>query len=84
MPCPSDRHEEIRRPTLRRRYHSRYMDHEEIEHILHMQWRPLHMGDPYLEDYYYQASRGWCSLVQPPLLVLSSPPRCPFCCCRRF
>jgi len=24
---------------LRRRYYSKYMDHEEIEHILHMQVR---------------------------------------------
>ncbi|EFN58497.1 expressed protein [Chlorella variabilis] len=51
----ADRHEEVRRPMLRRRYQSRYMDHEEIEHILAIQWRALHQTTPYLEDYYYQA-----------------------------
>ncbi|GAB4820628.1 hypothetical protein N2152v2_007674 [Parachlorella kessleri] len=51
----ADRHEAERYPVLRRRYHSKYMDHEDIESILHMQWRPLHMGLPYVEDYYYQA-----------------------------
>ncbi len=37
------------------RFHSKYMDHEEIEGILRLQWKPLHMGAPYVEDYYYQA-----------------------------
>jgi len=31
------------------------MGQDEIESILHMQWRPLHQGAPYIEDYYYQA-----------------------------
>ena len=47
--------EGYRRTVLRRRYGSQYMDHEDIEFILHMQWRPLHQGIPYQEDYYYQA-----------------------------
>lgn len=36
-PSPRRHEESYRRPTLRRRYHAQYMDHEEIEHILHMQ-----------------------------------------------
>jgi DNA topoisomerase 2-associated protein PAT1 len=31
------------------------MARDEIESILHTQWRPLHQGAPYVEDYYYQA-----------------------------
>ena len=31
------------------------MARDEIESILHMQWRPLHQGPAYIEDYYYQA-----------------------------
>eukprot|EP00887_Chlorella_sp_A99_P001420 scaffold8.g1420.t1 len=54
--------EGYRRPLLRRRYGSAYMDHEDIEAILHMQWRPLHQGAPYQEDYYYQA-RGAVAFV---------------------
>ena len=42
--------------AMRRRHQgSQCMAHDEIESILHMQWRPLHQGPPYIEDYYYQA-----------------------------
>lgn len=34
---------------------SRYMFRDEIESILFMQSKALHMAPPYLEDYYYQA-----------------------------
>ena len=51
----ADRPDAYRGPSLRRRYASQCMAQEEIESILHMQWRPLHQGAPYIEDYYYQA-----------------------------
>jgi DNA topoisomerase 2-associated protein PAT1 len=50
-----DRADHHRGPALRRRYASQCMARDEIESILHMQWRPLHQGAPYVEDYYYQA-----------------------------
>lgn len=50
-----DRPDAYRGPSLRRRYASQCMAQDEIESILHMQWRPLHQGAPYIEDYYYQA-----------------------------
>lgn len=50
-----DRSDHHRGPALRRRYASQCMARDEIESILHMQWRPLHQGAPYVEDYYYQA-----------------------------
>lgn len=50
-----DRADHHRGPILRRRYASQCMARDEIESILHMQWRPLHQGAPYVEDYYYQA-----------------------------
>lgn len=40
---------------VRRQRASQCMRQEEIESILHMQWRPLHQAPPYIEDYYYQA-----------------------------
>jgi DNA topoisomerase 2-associated protein PAT1 len=52
----ADRPDFARGPTLRRRIHSsQYMDSEEIESILSMQWRSLYQGNPYIEDHYYQA-----------------------------
>jgi hypothetical protein len=39
----------------RRRFGSAYMDAEEIDTILRIQWKSLHSGCPYVEDYYYQA-----------------------------
>jgi DNA topoisomerase 2-associated protein PAT1 len=48
---PAERHP----PAQRRRHASRYMPAEEVESILYMQWRGLHQGPAYTEDYYYQA-----------------------------
>ena len=42
-------------PPMRRGHSSRYMSKGEIESILYMQWKPLHLGAPYMEDYYFQA-----------------------------
>ncbi|KAK9831530.1 hypothetical protein WJX81_006306 [Elliptochloris bilobata] len=39
----------------RRMYGSWHMDAEEIESILRIQWKSLHSGSPYQEDFYYQA-----------------------------
>ena len=36
-------------------YGSKHMDAEEIESILRIQWKSLHSGSPYQEDFYYQA-----------------------------
>lgn len=35
---------------------SLYMDAEEIDSILRIQWKSLHSGSPYAEDYYYLVS----------------------------
>lgn len=43
-------------PVMRRRQGSKYMDPEEIESILRIQWKSLHSGASYVEDYYYQVS----------------------------
>ena len=40
-------------------YESKYMGRDEIDSILRIQWRSLHNGPPYQEDYYFQ--------VPPPL-----------------
>lgn len=42
----------------RRMYGSKHMDADEIESILRIQWKSLHSGSPYQEDFYYQA-RPW-------------------------
>ncbi|CAL8464049.1 g3584 [Coccomyxa elongata] len=39
----------------RRAYGSKHMSTDEIEQILRIQWKSLHSGVPYHEDYYYQA-----------------------------
>ena len=39
----------------RRLLGSKHMEAEEIESILRIQWKSLHSGSPYAEDYYYQA-----------------------------
>ena len=36
---------------------SYYMDPEEIDSILRIQWKSLHSGSPYVEDYYYLVSQ---------------------------
>lgn len=41
---------------------SQYMDAEEIDSILRIQWKSLHSGSPYAEDYYYLVSHCNCSL----------------------
>lgn len=46
---------EMHRMPSRRIHASQCMSQDDIESILHMQWRSLHQGAPYLEDYYYQA-----------------------------
>ena len=35
-------------------HRSKYMEPDEIETILRIQWKSLHNGVPYQEDYYYQ------------------------------
>lgn len=35
-------------------YESKYMGRDEIDSILRIQWRSLHNGPPYQEDYYFQ------------------------------
>jgi DNA topoisomerase 2-associated protein PAT1 len=54
----AERPEEAPRPPPARRPGRpapRYMAPDEVDAILAMQWRPLHAGHPYGEDYYYQA-----------------------------
>ena len=41
---------------------SYYMDPEEIDSILRIQWKSLHSGSPYVEDYYYLVSKQQGSL----------------------
>lgn len=38
-----------------RMHGSQWMDPDEIESILRIQWRSVHIGQPYLEDYYWLA-----------------------------
>ena len=52
---------------VRRRPESEYMDADEIETILRIQWKSLHNGPTYVEDYYFQA----CS--RPTFTVLCRP-----------
>lgn len=41
--------------ALSLRYHgSKFMLPDEIDSILRIQWKSLHNGAPYQEDYYYQ------------------------------
>lgn len=40
----------------RRMYGSKHMNADEIEQIMRIQWKSLHSGLPYHEDYYYQVS----------------------------
>ena len=52
----ADRGEPSHGTWMRRRLrNSQYMAAEEIDSILGMQWRSLYQGNPYVEDYYYQA-----------------------------
>ncbi len=47
---------------------SHYMDPEEINSILRIQWKSLHGGSPYVEDYYYLVSQqSRVFLVQEPM-----------------
>lgn len=46
-------------PVGRRRMASKYMDADEIDSILRIQWKSLHSGSPYLEDYYYMVGEGF-------------------------
>ena len=56
----------------RRAYGSKYMAPEDIEQILRIQWKSLHSGCAYIEDYYYQVlialclefCRGGCAFYQ--------------------
>jgi len=67
----------------RRRFESKYMDADEIDSILRIQWRSLHSGPPYIEDFYYQVGisrkdlsssfwRGHC-LVTPQTCITVPP-----------
>lgn len=47
---PHDHHQPFRN---RLATGSHYMDPEEIDSILRIQWKSLHSGSPYVEDYYY-------------------------------
>ena len=48
-------------------HRSKYMEPEEIDTILRIQWKSLHNGAPYQEDYYYQVMflRGVKHLLYP-------------------
>ena len=46
--------------AIRRRPESEYMDADEIETILRIQWKSLHNGPAYIEDYYYQVGGRSC------------------------
>jgi hypothetical protein len=39
------------------------MDPEEIDSILRIQWKSLHGGSPYVEDYYYLVSQQSLALL---------------------
>lgn len=41
--------------SRRQQYESKCMSRDEIDTILRIQWRSLHNGPPYQEDYYFQA-----------------------------
>lgn len=41
-------------PLHRLRQGSKYMERDEIEQILRIQWKSLHSGSAYHEDYYFQ------------------------------
>ena len=41
-----------------RMHGSQWMDPDEIESILRIQWRSVHIGQSYLEDYYWLVSVG--------------------------
>jgi hypothetical protein len=52
----------FRPPTMQMGPHfhwggSKHMDAEEIDSILRIQWKSLHNGSVYQEDYYYQVPR---------------------------
>lgn len=49
----------------RRAYGSKHMSTDEIEQILRIQWKSLHSGVPYHEDYYYQVILNPCSACAP-------------------
>lgn len=50
---PHDYHQPFRNRLATGSY---YMDPEEIDSILRIQWKSLHSGSPYVEDYYYLVS----------------------------
>ena len=58
-PAPPSREAQYGNGALGRRtaYGSKHMAAEEIEQILRIQWKSLHSGSPYHEDYYYQVGR---------------------------
>ncbi len=58
----------------RRAFGSRHMSTDEIEQILRIQWKSLHSGAPYHEDYYYQVIPLSCSPLLP--LFLLCPQAC--------
>ncbi len=53
-PLPPQQQLNVHVNNLRRRPESEYMGADEIDSILRIQWKSLHNGPPYLEDYYYQ------------------------------
>lgn len=62
--------------AIRRRPESEYMDADEIETILRIQWKSLHNGPAYIEDYYYQVggrvlAAGICSQTHDRLFLQS-------------
>lgn len=54
---PHDHHQPFRNRLANGSY---YMDPEEIDSILRIQWKSLHSGSPYVEDYYYLVSQPAC------------------------
>lgn len=63
-----DRRAQVPMQGGRQVYESKYMDRDEIDSILRIQWKSLHNGPPYQEDYYYQVN----SLNFPPLQHIST------------
>ena len=64
-PMPPQQQLNVHMTNLRRRPESEYMGADEIDSILRIQWKSLHNGPPYLEDYYYQVR--WRPIHQPAL-----------------
>ena len=52
---------------------SKYMDWGEIDQILRIQWKSLHGGPPYIEDYYYLVRHSQLMKTRSSLLAAGMP-----------